>query len=89
MIPQLRGEKRGESAFTTFPSELYLRRYLLKYVLFYYKLIFILLDIQLGHYIYLNSKDLADGLHYLCIPLWNFEGVIKYSLHSGVLCLIG
>lgn len=61
MIPQLRGGEEGESAFTTFPSELYLRRYLLKYVLFYYKLIFILLDTQLGHYVYLNSKILRMG----------------------------
>lgn len=61
MMAQLRGGEEGESAFSTFPSELYLRRYLLKYVSFYYKLIFILLDIQLGHYIYLSNKILRMG----------------------------
>lgn len=65
MMALLRGGEEGESAFTIFPSELYLRRYLLKYVSFYYKFIFILLDIQLGHYIYFNKKILQMG-YFIC-----------------------
>ena len=57
MMARLRGGEEGESAFSTFPSELYLRRYLLKCVSFYYKLIFILLDIQLGHIFMLITRS--------------------------------